>query len=83
MRARREAWRNRTRRRGSRRRGRQRSRLFDPAITVARDIRTPDGVLIAACRHAGEPAGKRVTLARDVLFVDGQARGRDRLGAGA
>ena len=27
---------------------RERSRLWDPAITVARDIRTPDGTLIAA-----------------------------------
>ena len=26
----------------------ERSRLFDPAITVARDIRTPDGTLVAA-----------------------------------
>ena len=30
----------------------RRSRLFDPAITVARDIRTADGVLIAAAGTA-------------------------------
>ena len=49
----------------------ERSRLFDPAITVARDIRTADGALIAA---AGTPVNplEGVTLARDLLFVDGR-----------
>ena len=47
------------------------SRLRDPAITVARDIRTADGVLIAAAGTRVNPL-ERVTLARDLLFVDGR-----------
>ena len=50
-----------------------RSRLWDPAITVARDIRTADGVLIAAAGTRVNPL-ERVTLARDLLFVDGRRR---------
>ena len=49
----------------------KRSRLWDPAITVARDIRTADGVLIAAAGTRVNPL-ERVTLARDLLFVDGR-----------
>ena len=49
---------------------RERSRLWDPAITVARDIRTPDGVLIAAGTRVNSL--ERMTLARDMLFVDGR-----------
>ena len=49
----------------------ERSRLFDPAITVARDIRTADGALIAAAGTRVNPLD-RVTLARDLLFVDGR-----------
>ena len=49
----------------------RRSRLFDPAITVARDIRTSDGVLIAAAGTRVNPL-ESVTLARDLLFVDGR-----------
>ena len=49
----------------------ERSRLWDPAITVARDIRTADGVLIAAAGTRVNPL-ERVTLARDLLFVDGR-----------
>ena len=49
----------------------ERSRLFDPAITVARDIRTADGVLIAAAGTRVNPL-ERVALARDLLFVDGR-----------
>ena len=49
----------------------ERSRLFDPAITVARDIRTPDGVLIAAAGTRVNPL-ERIVLARDLLFVDGR-----------
>ena len=48
-----------------------RSRLWDPAITVARDIRTADGALIAAAGTRVSPL-ERVTLARDLLFVDGR-----------
>ena len=49
----------------------ERSRLWDPAITVARDIRTADGVLIAAAGMRVNPL-ERVTLVRDLLFVDGR-----------
>ena len=48
----------------------ERSRLWDPAITVARDIRTADGVVIAAAGTRVNPL-ERTTLARDLLFVDG------------
>ena len=49
----------------------ERSRLFDPAIAVARDIRTPEGTLIAAAGTRVNPL-ERITLARDLLFVDGR-----------
>ena len=49
----------------------KRSRLFDSSITVARDIRTPGGVLIAAAGTRVNPL-ERMTLARDLLFVDGR-----------
>ncbi len=48
-----------------------RSRLFDPAITVERDIRTLDGTLIAAAGTRIDPLA-RMTLVRDLLFVDGR-----------
>ncbi len=50
---------------------RERSRLWNPAITVARDIRTPDGTLIAAAGTRVNPL-ERMTLPRDLLFVDGR-----------
>ena len=50
---------------------RERSRLWDPAITVARDIRAADGVLIAAAGTRVNPL-ERVALVRDLLFVDGR-----------
>ncbi len=50
----------------------RRSRLFDPAITVARDIRSADGALIAAAGTRVNPL-ERFTLARDLLFVDGRS----------
>ena len=50
---------------------RERSRLWDPAITVARDIRTPDGTLIAPAGTRISPL-ERIVLARDLLFVDGR-----------
>ena len=50
---------------------RGRSRLFDPAIVVERDIRTPDGVLIAAAGTRIDPL-ERMPLTRDLLFVDGR-----------
>ena len=49
----------------------RRSRLWDPAITVARNIRTADGAPIAAAGTRVNPL-ERVTLARDLLFVDGR-----------
>ena len=49
----------------------ERSRLFDPAITVARDIHTADGTLIAAAGTGVNPL-ERTTLALDLLFVDGR-----------
>ena len=48
-----------------------RSRLFDPAIVVERDIYLPDGTLIAAAGTRVNPL-ERMTLARDLLFVDGR-----------
>ena len=50
---------------------RERSRLWNPAITVARDIRAADGVLIAAAGTRVNPL-ERVALVRDLLFVDGR-----------
>ena len=49
----------------------RRSRLFDPSIAVARDIRTPDGTLIAAAGTRISPL-KRLPLTRDLIFVDGR-----------
>ena len=49
----------------------RRSRLFDSAITVARDIRTSDGALIAAAGTRVNPL-ERMALARALLFVDGR-----------
>ena len=49
----------------------QRSRLWDPAITVARDIRSSEGILIAAAGTRVNPL-ERMTLAGDLLFVDGR-----------
>ena len=48
-----------------------RSRLVDPSIAVARDIRTPDGVLIAAAGTRVNPL-ERLALTRDLIFVDGR-----------
>ena len=49
----------------------RRSRLFDPAIVVDRDIRSPDGTLIAAAGTRLDPLAG-MTLARDLLFIDGR-----------
>ena len=50
---------------------RERSRLWNPAIAVAQDIRAADGALIAAAGTRVNPL-ERMTLARDLLFVDGR-----------
>ena len=49
----------------------ERRRLLDPAIVVERDIRTPDGALIVAAGARINPL-ERMTLVRDLLFVDGR-----------
>ena len=49
----------------------ERTRTFDPAIVVERDIRTPDGVVIAAAGTRVDPL-ERIALSRDLLFVDGR-----------
>ena len=48
-----------------------RSRLFDPAIVVQRDIRAADGTVIAAAGTRVDPFA-HVALTRDLLFVDGR-----------
>ena len=48
-----------------------RSRLFDPSIAVDRDIRLPDGTLIAAAGTRVNPLARHA-LSRDLLFVDGR-----------
>ncbi|MDD9992401.1 MAG: hypothetical protein OXP75_11420 [Rhodospirillales bacterium] len=48
-----------------------RSRTFDPAIEVARDIRAADGTLIAAAGTRIDPFAYS-PLTRDLLFVDGR-----------
>ena len=49
----------------------ERSRLFDPGITVSRDILTADGAVIAAAGTRVNPL-EGTTLAHDLLFVDGR-----------
>ncbi|MXW35178.1 MAG: type-F conjugative transfer system protein TraW, partial [Chloroflexi bacterium] len=49
----------------------ERSRLLDPSVTVARDIRTPDGTLLAVAGTRVNPL-ERMTLSRDLVFVDGR-----------
>ena len=49
----------------------KRSRLLDPSVTVAREIRTPEGTLLAAAGTRVNPL-ERMTLSRDLVFVDGR-----------
>ena len=49
----------------------RRSRLFDPAISVERDIALPDGTPIAAAGARVNPLARHA-LTRDLLFVDGR-----------
>ena len=51
--------------------GERRSRLLDPAVTLARDIRTAGGALIAAAGTRINPL-ERIGPTRDLLFVDGR-----------
>ena len=48
----------------------RRTRLFDPSITLDRDIRTADGILVAARGARVNPLDAR-PLTRDLLFIDG------------
>ena len=52
----------------------ERSRLFDPSITVARDIHDSGGVLIAAEGTRIDPFA-HAALTRDLLFIDGRREG--------
>ena len=47
-----------------------RTRLFDPSVTVERDVRTHDGTLIAARGTRINPLDVH-PLTRDLLFIDG------------
>ena len=49
----------------------ERSRTFDPALTVTTDIRTPEGVLIAAAGTRANPL-EYLPLTRDLVFIDGR-----------
>ena len=49
----------------------RRTRLFDPAITVERDIVGSDGTLIAAAGTRIDPFA-HYPLTRDLLFIDGR-----------
>ncbi|MDE0384982.1 MAG: hypothetical protein OXI22_13930, partial [Defluviicoccus sp.] len=49
----------------------RRSRPFDPAVTVAQDIRTPDGILVATAGTRINPL-ESLSLTRDLIFVDGR-----------
>ena len=66
-----QGWRSRYPFPASRPRGRSGPGLLDPAITVAREIRTPDGALLAAAGTRVNPL-ERMTLSRDLVFVDGR-----------
>ena len=50
---------------------RERTRPFDPAIVVERDIRLPDGTLLAAAGDRVNPLARH-PLTRGLLFVDGR-----------
>ena len=49
----------------------ERTRLFDPSITVERDIRGPDGTLVAAAGTRIDPF-VHAPFTRDLLFIDGR-----------
>ncbi len=48
----------------------RRVRFFDPAITVVQDLRTPDGMLLAAAGQRIDPLAVKA-LTKDLLFIDG------------
>ena len=47
------------------------SRTFDPSVVIERDIRLPDGTLIAASGSRMKPLSRHA-LGRDLLFIDGR-----------
>ena len=48
-----------------------RSRMVDPSVVLDRDVRLPDGTLLAAAGTRLNPL-EHVPLSRDLLFVDGR-----------
>ena len=48
-----------------------RTRLLDPAIEIDRDVRLPDGTLLAAAGTRVNPLA-HAPLSRDLLFIDGR-----------
>ena len=51
-----------------------RSRLVDPSVILDRDVRLPDGTLLAAAGTRLNPL-EHVPLSRDLLFIDGRRPG--------
>ena len=49
----------------------RRSRLVDPSVVLNRDVRLPDGTLLAAAGTRLNPL-ERMPLSRDLLFIDGR-----------
>ena len=49
----------------------RRSRLVDPSVVLERDIRLPNGTLLAAAGTRLNPL-ERMPLSRDLLFIDGR-----------
>ena len=49
----------------------RRTRLVDPAVVIERDVRLPDGTLLAAAGTRLNPL-ERMPLSRDLLFIDGR-----------
>ena len=50
-----------------------RSWSFDPSVTLDRDLRAPDGTLVAAAGTRIDPL-EHVPFARDLLFIDGRRK---------
>ena len=50
---------------------RERTRLFDPSVTVDRDVRAADGTVVARVGTVLNPLA-HANLTRDLLFIDGR-----------
>ena len=48
-----------------------RARLVDPSVVLARDVRLPDGTVLAAAGTRLNPL-EHTPLSRDLLFIDGR-----------